>query len=158
MLSRFENCLKPRCCPHVVPLEHNDASRTMSGRYWIHLTIILNKFTLLKNVTTFYLMSMNQSNMNYFTVDNGYAVLYLLLVHNRSHMVLTIIKYIDQCEIKGKGGLADNAEYYEVINMNHVDVLRVMVNTNCMTYSVTTGLHLAFDPRSYESLDLFCKL
>ena len=34
MISRFENCLKTGCCPHVVPLEHNDASRTVSGFYW----------------------------------------------------------------------------------------------------------------------------
>ena len=71
MISRFENCLKTGCCPHVVPLEHNDASRTVSGFYWIHLAIILNKFTLFKELIPFFLMSRTKSNMNWFTVDNG---------------------------------------------------------------------------------------
>jgi len=155
MISRFENCLKTGCCPHVVPLEYNDASRTVSGFYWIHLAIILNKFTLFKELTPFFLMPKNKSNMNWFTVDNGYSVLYLLLVHNRSHMLLEIKKYIDKYEIKGEGFLADNAGYYEAIKMNNVDVLRVIVHTNRMNDGVTNGFDLAFDSRSYESLDFF---
>jgi len=148
MILRFENCLKMGCCPHVLPLEHNDASRTVSGFCWIHLAIILNKFTLFKKLTPFFLMSMNKSNMNWFTVDNGYSVLYLLLVHNRSHMLLAISKYIDEDEMKG-----DNANYYEAIAMNNVDDLRVMVHTTRMYDGVTNGFVLAFDSRSYESLD-----
>jgi hypothetical protein len=56
-----------------------------------------------------------KSNLNWFTVDNGYSVLYLLLVHNRAKMLLTIIKYLDEYQIRGKGFLADNAGYYEAI-------------------------------------------
>jgi hypothetical protein len=153
MISRFENCLKTGCCPHVVPLEHNDASRTVSGFYWIHLAIILNKFTLFKELTPFFLMPENKSNMNWFTVDNGYSVLYLLLVHNCSHMLLEIIKYIDEYEIRGEGCLANNAGYYEAIKMNNTDVLRVLVHTNRMNDGVTKGFDLAFDSCSYESLD-----
>ena len=155
MISRFENCLKTGYCPHVEHPEHNDASRTVSGFYWIHLVIILNKFTLFKELTPFFLMSMNKSNMNWFTVDNGYSVLYLLLVHNRSHMLLAITKYIDKYEIKGEGRLANNAGYYEAIKMNNVDVLRAIVRTRCMDYGVIRGLNLAFESRSYESLDFF---
>ena len=91
--------------------------------------------------------------MNWFAVDNGYSVLYLLLVHNRSHMLLEISNYIDEYEIKGEGRLADHAGYYEAIKMNNVDVLRVIVDTNRMTDGVTKGFDLAFDSRSYESLD-----
>jgi len=154
MISRFENCLKTGCCPHVVPLEHNDASRTVSGFYWIHLAIILNKFTLFKKLTPFFLMPMNKSNMNWFTVDNGYSVLYLLLVHNRADMLLTIINYIDEYEIKGEGRLSDNAGYYEAIKMNNVDVLRAIVHTN-RYYEMIQGFDLAFDSRSFESFDVF---
>jgi hypothetical protein len=42
--------------------------------------LILNKFTLFKELTPFFLMPENKSNMNWFTVDNGYSVFYLLLV------------------------------------------------------------------------------
>ena len=99
-------------------------------------------------------MPRNKSNMNWFTVDNEYSVLHLLLVHNRSHMLLAVIKYIDEYEIKGEGCLADNAGYYDAIKMNNVDVLRVIVHTNRMNDGVTKGFDLAFDSRSYESLDL----
>ena len=157
MISRFENCLKTGYCPHVVPLEHNDASRTVSGFYWIHLAIILNKFTLFKELTPLFFMSMNKSNMNWFTVDNGYSVLYLLLVHNRSHMMLAITKYINKYEIKGEGCLADNAGYYEAIKINNVDVLRVILHTNRMNDAVTKGFDLAFDSNAYESLNLLVK-
>jgi hypothetical protein len=37
--------------------------------------------------------------------------------------------------------------------MNNVDVLRVIVDTNRMNDGVTKGFDLAFDSRSYESLD-----
>jgi hypothetical protein len=141
------------CCPHVVPLEHNDASRTVSSFLWIHLAIILNKFTIFKELAPFFLKTMNKSKMNWFTVDNGYSVFYLLLVHNRTHMLLTIIKYLDEYEIRGKGYLADNAGYYDTIKMNIVDVLRAIVHTNRMHYGVTTGFDLAFDSPSYESID-----
>jgi len=155
MISRFENCLKTGCCPHVVLLEDNDASRTVSGFYWIHLAIILNTFTLFKKLTPFFLMWINKSSMKWFTVNNCYSVLYLLLVHNRSHMLLAISKYIDEYKIKGEGCLADNAGYYEAIKMNNVDVLRVMVHTKRMNDGVTKGFDLVFDWRSYESLDCF---
>jgi hypothetical protein len=154
-ISRFENCLKMGCCPHVVPLEHNDASRTVSGFHWIHLAIILNKFTIFKELAPFFLKTTNKSKMNWFTVDNGYSVFYLLLVHNRTHMLLTIIKYLDEYEIRGKGYLADSAGYYETIKMNIVDVLRAIVHTNRLYYGVTTGFDLAFDSPSYESIDFF---
>ena len=153
MISRFEKCLKTGCCPHVVPLEHNDASRTMSGFYWIHLAIILNKCTLVKELTPFFFMSMNKSNMNWFTVHNGYSILYLLLVHNRSHMQREIIKYIDKYDIRGNSLLPDNKGYYEAIKRNNVDVLRVIVLTNHKNYGMTKGFDWAFDLRSYESLD-----
>ena len=155
MISRFENCLKTGCCPHVVPLEHNDVSRTVSGFYWIHLAIILNKFTLFKKLTPFFLMLRNKSDMNWFTVDNGYSVLYLLLVHNRSHMLLEIMKYIDTYQILGGRYLGDNAGYCEAIKMNNVDVLRVIVPS--MRRGVIEGFNLAFESRSYESLDCFVK-
>jgi len=144
MISRFEDCLKTGCCPHLVPLEHNDASRTVSGFYWTHLAIILNKFTLVKELTLFFRMSKNKSNMSWFTVDNGYSVLHLLRLHNHSHMQLTINKYIAQCEIKGDGRLVENAAYYEAMKMNNLDVLRDGVI-----------IHMAIDSRSYESLDFF---
>ena len=100
-------------------------------------------------------MPRNKSNMNWFTVDNEYSVLHLLLVHNRSHMLLAIIKYIDEYEIKEEGCLADNAGYYDAIKMNNVDVLRVLVETKHMKNGVTKGFDLAFESRSYESIDFF---
>jgi hypothetical protein len=45
-------------------------------------------------------------------------------------MLLTIIKYLDEYEIRGKGYLADSAGYYDTIKMNIVDVLRAIVHTN----------------------------
>ena len=99
-------------------------------------------------------MPMNKSNMNWFTVDNGYSVLHLLLVHNRSHMLLAISNYIDEYDIKGEGRLAYNAGYYAAIKMNNVDVLRVIVDTNRMNYTVTKDFDLALDSSAYESLDL----
>jgi hypothetical protein len=70
-------------------------------------------------------------------------------------MLLTIIKYLDEYQIRGKGFLADNAGYYEAIEMNNVDVLRVLVETKDMKNGVTKGFDLAFDSRSYESIDFF---
>ena len=99
-ISRFENCLKTGCCPHVVPLKHNNASRTVSGFYFIYLIIILNNYKLFKDFIPYFLMSTKKSNMNWFTVDKGYLVLYLLLAHNRAHMLLSIIKYMDEYEVK----------------------------------------------------------
>ena len=104
----------------------------------------------------------------YFSIIYATNVLNLLLVHNRSHMLLAISKYIDKYEIKGEGRLADNAGYYEAIKMNNVDVmrvivhanrmnnvdvLRVIVHTNRMNEGVTKYLDFAFYSRSYESLD-----
>ena len=82
MISRFENCLKTRCCPHFVHLDHNHASRTVSGFYWIHLAIILNKFTLFKKLTPFFLMLRNKSNMNWFTLimDTRFSIYYLYII------------------------------------------------------------------------------
>ena len=82
MISRFENCLKTGSCPHVVPLEHNDASRTVSGFYWIHLAIILNKCTLFKELTPFFIMPENKSNMNWFTLimDTRFSICYLYII------------------------------------------------------------------------------
>jgi hypothetical protein len=57
---------------------------------------------------------------------------------------LTIIKYLDESQIRGKGFLADNAGYYEAIEMNNVDVLRVLVETKHMKNGVTKGFDLAY--------------
>ena len=93
--------------------------------------------------------------MNWFTVDNGYSVLYLLLVHNRCQMQLAIIKYSDKYEIKGEGCLADSTGYYEAIKINNVDVLRVILHTKRMNDGVTKSFDLAFESRSYETFDFF---
>lgn len=165
MISRFENCLKEGCCPHVVtlkrndaskagccphvvPLENRNASRAVSGFYWVHLAIILNKMTLFKELIPYFLMWKNKSYRNWFTVDNGYSVLYLLSVHSRPHMLLAISKYIEDYEIKG-----DIARYCKEPKMNIADSLRVGVKPSSLHHGVTNAVILAFDARSYESLD-----
>jgi hypothetical protein len=56
-------------------------------------------------------------------------------------MLLTIIKYLDEYQIRGKGFLADNAGYYEAIEMNNEDVLRVLVETkHILLFGIRQGI------------------
>ena len=92
-ISRFENCLKMGCCPHVVPLEHNDASRTVNGFHWIHLAIILNKFTIIKELAPFFLKTMSYlaDNAGYYeTIKMNIVDVLRAIVHtNRMYYGVT---------------------------------------------------------------------
>jgi hypothetical protein len=81
------------CCPHVVPLEHNDASRTVSGFHWIHLAIILNKFTILKELAPFFLKTMSYlaDNAGYYeTIKMNIVDVLRAIVHtNRMYYGVT---------------------------------------------------------------------